>query len=196
MSSCCDSESRSSTSPSCANTPRPGASRQSLCRRRRFTDILRSTFRNAGYLCATSIHAIRRLLGKKVDELYTEVQRSQHLTRADARIFGQSYVANLSSVDGQAAFLGEQIDHSHVDYFQSLERFREPGLPCDLPAHVEERLKKDPRSLELQAEVQRGSYKDAVSLKESKYSLISYKKTLRRKALREYQEGWVQERRD
>lgn len=45
-----------------------------------FFDILRSTFRNAGYLYATSIHAIRRQLGKKVDEIYTEVQRSQHLT--------------------------------------------------------------------------------------------------------------------
>jgi hypothetical protein len=45
-----------------------------------FTDIFRSTFRNAGYLCATSIHNIRRQLGKKVDELYTEAQRSQHLT--------------------------------------------------------------------------------------------------------------------
>ena len=45
-----------------------------------FTDILRSNFRNAGYLYTTLIHAIRWQLGKKVDELYTEVQRSQHLT--------------------------------------------------------------------------------------------------------------------
>jgi hypothetical protein len=33
-----------------------------------FTDIFGSTLRNAGYFCATSIHAIRRQLGKKVDE--------------------------------------------------------------------------------------------------------------------------------
>lgn len=39
-----------------------------------FTGILRNTLRNAGYLCSTSIHAIRRQLGKKVDEIYTEVQ--------------------------------------------------------------------------------------------------------------------------
>jgi hypothetical protein len=57
-----------------------------------FTEIFRSTFRDARYLCATSIHAIRWQLGKKVDELYTEVQRSQHLTQADSRIFGQSVI--------------------------------------------------------------------------------------------------------
>lgn len=82
-----------------------------------FTEIFRTTLRNAGYMCATSIHVIRRQLGKKVDELYTEVQRSQHLTQADPRIFGQSYVANTSSVHGQAAFLGEATDHSHIEYF-------------------------------------------------------------------------------
>ena len=38
-----------------------------------FTEISCSAFRNAGYLCTTSIHAIRQQLGKKVDELYTEV---------------------------------------------------------------------------------------------------------------------------
>ena len=26
------------------------------------------------------------------------------------------------------AFLGEPADHRHVDYFHSLEKFREPGL--------------------------------------------------------------------
>ena len=69
-----------------------------------FTEIFGSTLRNAGYLCAISIHAIRRQLGKKFDERYTEVERSQHLTQGDPPVFGQSYVANTSSVDGQGAF--------------------------------------------------------------------------------------------
>ncbi len=161
-----------------------------------FTDILGSTFRNAGYLCATSIHAIRRQLGKKVDQIYTEVQRSQHLTQADPRIFGQSYVANTSSVDGIGAFLGDPVDHSHIEYFQSLERFREQGLPCELPAQVEESLREDHRLQQLEAEVQKLSYKDASSLKEAKKRLASYLKTLKGSALREYQEKWVQQRRD
>jgi hypothetical protein len=40
----------------------------------------------------------------------------------------------LASVDGQAAFLGERSDHTHIDYSQGLEKFRERGLPCQLPA--------------------------------------------------------------
>ena len=161
-----------------------------------FSDILRNTFRNAGYLCTTSVHAIRRQLGKKVDEIYTEVQRSQHLTQADPRIFGQSYVANTSSVDGQAAFLGEQVDHSHIDYFQSLEKFREPGLPCELPAHIEESLRQDCRRQELELEVQKSSKKDPLHLRESKMRLASYLKTLKGSSLRQYQESWIQQRRD
>lgn len=41
-----------------------------------FSRIFQSTLLNAGYFCQASIHSIRRQLGKKVDEIYTEVQRS------------------------------------------------------------------------------------------------------------------------
>jgi len=56
------------------------------------------------------------------------------LTQADPRVFGQSYVANCSSVDGQAAFREGESDHRHIDYFQSLEKFHEDGLPDKLRA--------------------------------------------------------------
>ena len=88
-----------------------------------FTNILYSTFRNAKYLYPTSIHAIRRQQGKQVDQLYTEVQRSQHLTSA-GRISGQSYVANTSSVDGLGAFLGARVDNSHMNYLEVSSRFK------------------------------------------------------------------------
>jgi hypothetical protein len=52
-----------------------------------FTDTFRNMLRNAGYLCTASIHAIRQQLGKKVDERYTEVRRSQYLAQAAPRIF-------------------------------------------------------------------------------------------------------------
>lgn len=83
-----------------------------------FTDIFGSTLSNTRYFCATSIHAIRRQLGKKVNERYTKVQWSQHLTQDNLRVFDQSYVANTSSVDGQVTHLGEMADHSHINYFQ------------------------------------------------------------------------------
>jgi len=153
-----------------------------------FTDIFRTTLRNAGYMCSTSIHAIRRQLGKKVDELYTEVQRSQHLTQADPRVVGQSYVANTSSVHGQAAFLGESTNHSHIDYFQSLEKFHEPGLPCKLPAHIEDQLKRDHKVQTLEDSVHNVSYEDSAALRDAKKELANYPKTRKRLALRDYQE--------
>lgn len=52
------------------------------------------------------------------------MQRSQHITQADPRVFGSSYVANCSSVEGLAAFLGEETEHRHIEYFQGLERAR------------------------------------------------------------------------
>lgn len=161
-----------------------------------FVDIFRTILILAGYFCATSIHTIRRQLGKKVDERYTEVQRSQHLTQGDPRVFGQSYVANTSSVDGQAAFLGERSDHTHIDYFQGLEKFREPGLPCQLPASLEHRVNRDPRLLELERKVQEHSPADPEAAKNAKRSLASCRKTLTRLALRQHQEEWVRERRD
>jgi hypothetical protein len=82
------------------------------------------------------------------------VKRSQQLTQVDPGVFGKSYVANCSSVAGLETFLHETTDHRHVGCFQSLEKFHEHSLPCELPAHLEHALKRDPRLLELQAEVQ------------------------------------------
>jgi hypothetical protein len=129
-----------------------------------------------------------RFADSHVTEKYTPVQRSQHLTQADPRVFGQSYVANCSSVDGQAAFLGEALDHRHVDYFQSLEKFRESGLPCELPAHLEDRLRSDPHLCELESEIQAFKRQEVSgsSLKEAKDRLVSYRKTLKHATLRQY----------
>jgi len=87
-------------------------------------------------------------------EKYSAVQRSQHLAQAELRIFDQSYVANFSLVNGQAAFLGENSDHHHIEYFQGLERFQEQGLPCELPVDRRESLQQDldARGPELEAQ--------------------------------------------
>jgi hypothetical protein len=61
-----------------------------------------------------SPRAIRRQLGKKVDERYTEVQRSQHLMQGGPRVFDQSYIVNTPSIDGKAAPLDETASHSHI----------------------------------------------------------------------------------
>ena len=126
------------------------------------------------------------------------MQRSQHLTQADPRVFGQSYVANCSSVDGQAAFRNEESDHRHIDYFQSLEKFYEEGLPDKLPTHLEEALQRDSKLCELKEEVQtltRATSSDN-ALKKAKHCCINHLKKLKSRALRQYQEHWIRERRD
>jgi hypothetical protein len=47
------------------------------------------------------------------------------------------------------AFLDEPADYRHVDYFQSLEKFHEPGFPCRLLARLEAALKSGPRLVAL-----------------------------------------------
>ncbi|KAI9767322.1 MAG: hypothetical protein M1840_005731 [Geoglossum simile] len=119
-----------------------------------FLGIYQSSLKNAGYLCGTSIYAIRHYLGKMVDERYTETEHSQHITQSDPHIFGQSYVANCSSVDGQAAFLGEAAQHNHINYFQGLRKFREKGLLNRLLAKIETFLGQDSNLLELKNKIQ------------------------------------------
>jgi hypothetical protein len=108
------------------------------------------------------------------------VERSQHILQSDPRIFGQSYVANCSAVDGQAAFLGEKADHSVIGYFQGLGRFRERGAPTCLPAAMKADLRNHPDVVRLEGE----------ALKARRL------KSLEHRALNSYRAEWLRDRRD
>jgi Protein of unknown function (DUF3435) len=86
-----------------------------------FTNVFSSALRNAGYLCATSIYVICRQMGRRVNKIYTEVQRPLHFAQGDPHIFEQSNAAKTLSIEDQAAFLGEKADRSNICYFQGLE---------------------------------------------------------------------------
>ena len=107
-------------------------------------------------------------------------------------------MANCSSVDGQAAFRDEESDQRHIEYFQSLEKFHEDGLPDELPAHLEEELKQDPHLRELEAELEtlRGPEGDNQAFSTAQRRLTTYSRKLKQDTRRLYQETWVQERRD
>lgn len=107
-------------------------------------------------------------------------------------------MANCSSVDGQAAFRDEESDHRHIEYFQSLEKFHEEGLPGKLPAHLEEALNRDPQLYELEREVQTltRTAGDDNTLSKARQRYANHLKKMKFTALRQYQEHWVQERRD
>jgi hypothetical protein len=131
-------------------------------------------------------------------ERYTAVERSQHITQADPRVFGQSYVANCSSVDGQGAFLGEAADHRHVEYFQGLERFREDGLPCTLPAKLVAELKADPHfsGLKHNLDALIEAKASSAAVNEAKSRVSQCWRSLEREALKAFQQQWVRDRRD
>ncbi|XEV05763.1 hypothetical protein FSHL1_011050 [Fusarium sambucinum] len=120
-----------------------------------FIEMFKTFLMQAGYISIPgylflpgSIHMIRRELGKQLDGLYTEVERSQHLTQADKAVFGQSYTADTSSCDGLSAFLREKPDHRAVEYFQGLAQFRHEGLPTQLPAALKDEISRNPAVLE------------------------------------------------
>ena len=122
------------------------------------------------------------------------MERSQHILQSDPRIFGQSYVANCSAVDGQAAFLDEEADHTVIDYFQGLRRFRERGMPSRLPAAMEADLEKDPEIVKLKekaAVARDGSERD-----QALNALRSLMTSVRRKALVSFRMSWIRQRRD
>ena len=86
---------------------------------------------------------------------YTKVERSQHINQTDPRIYGQSYVANMSSVDGRLAFLNEPSQHDYIDYFQSFAKSREKDLPSRLPADKKDAIPRDSQLLEFEINVRR-----------------------------------------
>jgi len=108
-------------------------------------------------------------------------------------------MANCSSVDGQAAFLGEEAEHDHIAYFQGLRKFREKGLPCELPAQIKASLTRDPKILELKSKVQQlevDENAEPCDVSEAKKRVRDYRNSLEAKTLQQYQQDWVRNRRD
>lgn len=98
-------------------------------------------------------------------EQHTEVQRAQHLTQSGKQVFGQSYIAQTSSVTGAQCFFRELTERSAVEYFQSFAHFYEPGLLVVLPARIERESSTKPTE------------------------------TAKRYALEDHQRNWIRERR-
>ncbi|KAF6819896.1 hypothetical protein CPLU01_12908 [Colletotrichum plurivorum] len=128
----------------------------------------------AGYVgVSPSVHQIRRHLGKQVDA---------------------SYVANCSSVDGLGAFLGEQSDHTAVNFFQGLEKYREHGAPIVLPTATERALWEEEEVVALRQRIDQ-SANPATKLKLTA-ALRNLRRKLKAKALESYRKQWVRKRRD
>jgi len=79
-----------------------------------------------------------------------------------------------------------------------MEKFHEDGLPDKLPAHLEEDIHRDPELCKLEKEVHtlaRSGGRDK-ALSKAKQRYVNHLKKVKAKALRQYQEHWIRERRD
>lgn len=100
-------------------------------------------------------------------------------------MFGQSYVAFVSSCDGFAAFKREQSDHAAVEYFQGVSQFWQPGLPTKLPAALRDELSKHPDLIELNKSMKQAGTLPSKS-RAARNQLNALRKRLERTALEEH----------
>lgn len=128
-------------------------------------------------------------------ERYTAAERSQHLIHHDPRIFGTSYVAHTSSVNGRNAFLDEPKSHIAVDYLQGLEQFREVGLPLRLPTQLWNEILTDSEVLRLDQLLQSCKV-NTDEFKEIKNHIRNSKARLKTIKLKQHQRDWMKERRE
>ena len=137
-------------------------------------------------------HRGRNRLTPEHPEKYSPVQRSQHLTQADPRVFGQSYVANCSSVDGQAAYLGESTDHEYVELFQRLEIVCADGCPCQLTEEMKDQVERDEGLIALEDEVKALEDKGAMQglIQAARKRRTEYRTNAQKERLKRYQAEW------
>ena len=107
-------------------------------------------------------------------------------------------MANTSSVDGRSAFLREDLNYNNVQYFQSFNKFREPGLPTKLPAEEEVALKQNPQLLDLENNIRKLQENQAsdYNIKAARNQLQSQTRKVIKDRLKQFIGEWVRNRRD
>ncbi|KAE8361714.1 hypothetical protein BDV27DRAFT_166718 [Aspergillus caelatus] len=160
----------------------------------RYQEGLRKILVNAGYFVTATVHAMRRELGKAVQDKYSSALVAQILTQRSKAVYGNDYLANCSGVDVFNALRGRAADHTHIDYFQGYDRFHENGLPRRLPTEEEEKIHEDPCLVAKAAEIQQAQSDDDIRRAKREYSVL--KRRISSNRLQKYQSQWVQSRRD
>ncbi|OQD85679.1 hypothetical protein PENANT_c009G09656 [Penicillium antarcticum] len=162
-----------------------------------FSSYLHQIFDAAGYSEHPTIHCLRRNLAKEVESRYGSAPVSQILAHRDPKTFPEHYQAHCSSIDTVSAVLDEKAETNHIEYFQGYTQFREPGLPVNLPAHIEESILMLPEIVELRSRI--GELKKCDNQTDLPATKLRYRNALvrqRRFELKRYQTSWVQARRD
>ncbi|KAJ5267504.1 hypothetical protein N7478_010312 [Penicillium angulare] len=150
-----------------------------------FSIYLRMLFDTAGYSEHPTIHCIRRDLAQEVE------------TQRDPKTFPEHYQAHCSSVDTVSAMLDEKVATKHIMFFQGYGQFCQPGLPLELPAHMQESVLTLPEMVEMKMKIEVGKEcndQEVVRVMKQKYKAALARK--HRAKLKKYRASWVQTKRD
>ena len=171
---------------------------------------LNNLTRLAGYEKGTiTVHTLRRGFGNRVErecvpiglDLFekfadllmlahvTSTELSQVLGHTSGKMYEQSYQSRISSIDGQALFLREAPNVRPIEYLRSAARHKNTDLPRKMPAQVAADFED---SQEMKALRSKLAELTPTELDERK-KIIEMQLRLRKQALREYQDQWLQD---
>jgi hypothetical protein len=87
------------------------------------------------------------------DNGYSIAERIKFAGHINPGTFLNSYMAQLSTVDGQASFLGQRLRRDHIEDLRGLSLRRHPQLQQFLPAKIRHNLERRPDFISVQEDI-------------------------------------------
>ena len=104
-------------------------------------------------------------------------------------MFEKSYISRISSVDGQALFLGETPDVRPIEYLRSAARRQNIDLPQKMPAQVAAQFEDSQEMTALRSKLADHSSENSIERKK----IGDMQQRMRKQALSDYQNQWLQD---
>ncbi|KAI9776699.1 MAG: hypothetical protein M1839_009426 [Geoglossum umbratile] len=109
----------------------------------------------AGYRENITVHDIRReALIKADDNGYSIAERMKFGGHKNPNTFSESYMSQMSTVDGQSSYWGRERRTIHIDIFRGLSLHHHPQLFQSLPAKLQADLESRPDFVALNNEIE------------------------------------------
>ncbi|KAL8637191.1 MAG: hypothetical protein Q9228_005515 [Teloschistes exilis] len=151
---------------------------------------LRNVVKNAGYKeGSVTIHTLRRGVANVVDKRATPAERDQLLGWSSSEIYGRHYQSRVSSVDSQAAFLGQAPKSKPISLLRSTVRVMNPGIPKQMSAQAALDLS---TTAEMKATSEKLATLSEHEMQEKK-RIYKERSRLRTEALKKFQAVWLEE---
>ncbi|KAH0541585.1 hypothetical protein FGG08_003933 [Glutinoglossum americanum] len=120
-----------------------------------FSSRLTGLGHRAGYRENIMVHDIRReALIKADDNGYSIAERMKFAGHKNPDTFSESYMSQMSTVDGQSSYWGCERRTIHIDIFRGLSLHHHPQLLQSLPAKLQADLESRPDFVALNSEIE------------------------------------------